>query len=137
MSRTYISAPLRQSIENRANGRCEYCLINQDDTLIPHQPDHIIAEQHGGQTTTDNLALACIDCNRYKGPNIASIDPVSNELTPLFNPRLEVWQAHFALDGAAIRPLTAIGRITVNVLRLNERKRVQIRQALFEDGRYP
>jgi len=51
--------------------------------LLPHQPDHIIARQHGGQTTADNLAFACIHCNRHKGPNIASIDPIYGDLKKL------------------------------------------------------
>jgi 5-methylcytosine-specific restriction endonuclease McrA len=69
MSRAYISSELRQFVSERANLKCEYCLISQQETFIPHQPDHIIAEQHGGQTNGDNLALACVDCNRFKGPN--------------------------------------------------------------------
>jgi 5-methylcytosine-specific restriction endonuclease McrA len=41
---------------------------------VAHHIDHIIAEQHGGATIADNLALACLHCHRPKGPNIASID---------------------------------------------------------------
>jgi len=36
-----------------------------------HQIDHIIADQHKGATTLDNLALACLPCNNHKGPNIS------------------------------------------------------------------
>lgn len=79
MSRSYIPAPIRRSVIDRAAGRCEYCLVHDEDVLLPHEPDHIIAEQHGGKTELDNLALACIHCNRRKGPNIASTDPTSFE----------------------------------------------------------
>ncbi len=137
MSHTRIPAALRQLVAERANGRCEYCLVRDEDVLLPHQPDHIIAEQHGGKTEAENLALACVHCNRYKGPNIASIDPVSGQLTPLFNPRTHVWSEHFALNGAYIQPRTPIGRVTVQVLKLNDPKRVQIREALIEADRYP
>ncbi len=130
MSQTYVPSALRQLITERANGRCEYCKIDQDDVLITHQPDHIIAEQHGGGTEESNIALACIDCNRYKGPNIASIDPVSQTLTPLFNPRAQIWSDHFSLDDGYINGLTAIGRVTTKILRLNDYQRVQIRQDL-------
>jgi len=60
MSRTHIPAELRRLVINRANGRCEYCLVPQDAIFAPHQPDHIIAEQHGGETEADNLALSCL-----------------------------------------------------------------------------
>ncbi len=132
MSYTYISVALRQLITERANGRCEYCLIHQDNVLIMHQPDHIIAEQHGGKTEDENMALACIDCNRYKGSNIASIDPVSQTLTPLFNPRRQIWIEHFKLDAGYIHGLTAVGRVTIKILQLNSYQRVQIRQSLHE-----
>ena len=91
MSGSHIPAALRRLVWERANGRCEYCLVHDDDVLLAHQPDHIIAEQHGGPTAAENLALACVHCNRRKGPNIASIDPDSGQLTPLFNPRTQIW----------------------------------------------
>jgi hypothetical protein len=53
----------------------------------PYQIDHIIAKQHGEGDELDNLPFACIHCNRYKGPNIAGIDPETGELTRLFHPR--------------------------------------------------
>jgi 5-methylcytosine-specific restriction endonuclease McrA len=57
MSQTYISAALRRLVIERADGRCEYCLIGQTKKLIPHQVDHIIAEQHGGETTLNLLLV--------------------------------------------------------------------------------
>ncbi len=109
----------------------------QDVVFAPHQPDHIVAEQHGGRTKADNLALACLHCNRHKGPNIASIDPTTKQLTQLFNPRIHAWDEHFVLDGAYIRPLTGVGRVTIQVLALNAPERLGVRQALIEEGRYP
>jgi hypothetical protein len=137
MSYSYIPVELRQLVVERANGKCEYCLIDQHETLIPHQPDHIIAEQHGGETIAENLALACIDCNRAKGPNIASIAAVSRQLTPLYHPRQDNWSDHFTLEGAYIRPLSSVGQVTAALLRFNDRRRVEIRELLLEDGRYP
>ena len=70
MSDTHIPPALRRQVRERAVGRCEYCRVHDSDVLLPHQPDHIIAEQHGGETTAANLALARVHCNRHKGPNI-------------------------------------------------------------------
>ncbi len=137
MSSQRLSAALRQLVRERAADRCEYCLVRDDDVWLPHQPDHIIAEQHGGDTAAENLAFACVHCNRHKGPNIASIDPNSGQLTPLFNPRAQNWAEHFILDGAYILPQTAVGRVTVRLLNLNHPDRVRVRRALIEAGDYP
>ena len=60
MSRTYISIELRRLVAQRANCRCEYCLILASDRLSGCHVDHIISLKHGGETTSKNLAYACI-----------------------------------------------------------------------------
>ena len=85
MSKTYIPVQLRRLVYERANSCCEYCLIPEITSFSSHQIDHIIAEKHGGMTTADNLALSCSLCNKNKGSDIASIDPVTNEIVALFN----------------------------------------------------
>ncbi len=137
MSGTYIPTILRQLVAERAQNRCEYCLVRDDDVFLPHQADHIIPEQHGGATSAENLALACVHCNRHKGPNLASLDPITGQLTPLFNPRLHGWVEHFTVAQAYIQPLTSIGRVTVQLLKLNHPDRIRVRQALAEVGTYP
>jgi hypothetical protein len=87
-------------------------------------------KQHGGGDELDNLALACIHCNRYKGPNIASLDWDTATLTRLFHPRTDHWHTHFAWKGAEIRPLTSIGRVTVRVLVMNDTELVWMRSNL-------
>ena len=67
MSVTYIPVELRRAVILRAEKLCEYCFIHEDDTFFGCQVDHIIAEKHGGETSFDNLALACTNCNRAKG----------------------------------------------------------------------
>ena len=73
----------------------------------------------------------------YRTANIASLDPESSQLTPLFNPRLDNWQTNFSLEGAYIVPLTAIGRATARLLKFNTSQRINTRQALIEIGQYP
>ena len=136
MSVATISATLRRTIADRAHHRCEYCGISDEATLAPHEPDHIIGEQHGGETTLANLAYACFRCNRFKGPNIATRDPQTGRLVPLFNPRTERWRMHFRLDGAEITPLTPVGRGTVSLLRFNDEQRLLLRAELLRQGRY-
>ena len=129
-----VTKDLRQRVAARANHRCEYCQRLQPFALRPHEPDHIRARQHGGQTVFENLAFACFWCNRLKGPNVASFDPLTGQLVLLFNPRTQLWHEHFAWEGAVIQPLTAEARVTVNLLRLNEEDRLAERQPLLEAG---
>ena len=131
-----ITVALRRAVIERAQGCCEYCGMPDTETLLPHEPDHVIATQHGGQTALENLAYACFQCNRFKGPNIASLDPATGVLTPLYNPRTAPWAAHFRLSGALIEPLTIIGHATAFLLRLNDPERVTIRANLLRQGRY-
>jgi len=133
----YISAGLRQRVRRRAKDCCEYCLLAEEDAFFPHEPDHIIAEKHGGATTAENLALACFDCNRFKGSDIASLDPLSGSLVSLFNPRTDGWNDHFRIYRGEIRALTAVGRATERLLKLNLPARVEIRATLARAGRYP
>jgi HNH endonuclease len=96
-----------------------------------------IYEKHGGETTESNLCLSCFECNRHKGSDICSLDPLTGDIAPLFHPRHEQWMDHFTLGGAVIRPLTPQARIAVRLLRLNDDKRIFERNALIDEGRYP
>jgi len=131
-----ISKQLRQFVSERADYICEYCQLPQTVTLHKHEPDHIIPLQHGGETEKNNLALACMRCNRYKGANVASYDPIINKLVPLFNPRTQNWEDHFELKGAIIQSITPEGRVTVKILHLNDEDRVAERLRLIEAGLY-
>lgn len=131
-----VSAKLRLQIQRQAAGRCEYCLIHEDDSYAAHQIDHILVRKHGGATTPSNLAYACTLCNRYKGSDVAALDPDTQEIVPLFHPRRQQWKAHFSLQGAMIVPLSGIGRATVALLRINSTERLLERQELIEAGRY-
>src|SRR4051794_6575325 len=82
-----ISGELRQFVAERAGYHCEYCLLHEDDTYSPHQIDHIIGGKHGGLSTPDNLAFACLRCNAWKGSDIGSFDPETGRLVSIFNPR--------------------------------------------------
>jgi hypothetical protein len=93
-----------------------------------------VAEKHGGQTVEDNLALSCVLCNQHKGSDLASIDPVTGQLTPLFHPRRDRWDDHFRREGARLEPLTPAGRVTVRLLQLNHPHRVEERELLLRLG---
>ena len=126
----------RAWVWRRASGRCEYCHIPQEATpLISFHVEHIVARQHGGSDSADNLALACDRCNAYKGPNLTSIAPDTGAIIPLFNPRQNTWDDHFRFDGGRIVGLTPTGQATVRLLNMNALRRIQLREEwLREEG---
>jgi 5-methylcytosine-specific restriction endonuclease McrA len=120
----------RNRVRARARNRCEYCRLRQDETpLAPLQIEHIIPRKHGGGDDTDNLALACIDCNLAKGSNIAGIDPETKRVTSLFHPRRDRWRDHFGWRRVRVVGKTAIGRTTIEVLRMNSEDQLELRRA--------
>lgn len=124
-------------VRQRARERCEYCLLPSALTIAPFEIDHIISRKHGGLTVEENLALACFYCNRYKGPNIAGIDPHSRVVSRLFDPRRDRWEQHFRWQSTRVEGVTSIGRATIEVLRLNHPEMVLVREALREEGVFP
>ncbi len=135
MSYTWIPAALRRSVVERASECCEYCGIPEKAVFAHHQIDHIISEKHGGATESHNLAFCCLLCNKNKGSDIASIDPRSGEIVPLFNPRNDDWATHFELrsDGRILAK-TGVGRATARLLRFDEPDRITERHLLIEAG---
>jgi hypothetical protein len=125
---------LSQLVWDRASNICEYCLLPQEYSHLAFEVDHIIATCHGGLTRASNLALTCFYCNRYKGPNLAGIDPVSKKLSPLFHPRRHKWKRHFRFNGPILVGLTRIGRATIAVLQINDPAAVALREALIDSG---
>lgn len=124
----------RQFVRRRAEERCEYCRLPQASHEERFSVDHIIATQHRPDDEPDNLAFACLRCNLYKGTNLSGIDPVSNRITHLFNPRQQAWREHFEWAGPVIVGRTPVGRATVALLQMNAPERVQLRQSLIREG---
>ena len=131
-----MNKALDLEIRSRARHRCEYCRIPQTAYRSRFQIDHVIAQQHKGPTTSDNLALCCIRCNLHKGPNIAGVDPATGQITRLFHPRRDDWNAHFEWNGAMLVGKTPEGRATVEVLAINDSTFVALRAELIADGSF-
>jgi HNH endonuclease len=129
-----LDADFIRRVWQRAAERCEYCQLPAAFHSAPFQIDHIIARQHGGEGELENLALACIHCNRFKGPNVAGIDPDSGEIVRLFHPRRDRWAEHFVWDGPELKALTRIGQATILVLLINDPEVVAVRKQLQDEG---
>lgn len=101
--------------------------------------DHIKPEIKGGETVRENLWLACRRCNEFKGSRTQAVDPMTNETVPLFNPRTQSWNVHFAWnqDGIRVIGLTAVGRATVIALHPNNDEIVASRSLWVQAGWHP
>jgi HNH endonuclease len=129
-----LNPELIRRVWQRAKARCEYCQLPARLHPAPFQIDHIIARQHGGPSLDNNLALACIHCNRFKGPNIAGRDSETGDIIRLFNPRTDTWSEHLEWTGPELKGLTQIGRVTVTVLSMNAPEVIALRKALADEG---
>jgi hypothetical protein len=107
------------------------------DPLFTFHVEQVVAKQHRGSDSPNNLALACHPDHLHKGPNRTGIDPKTNRLTRLFNPRRDKWGRHFYWDGALLVGKTPIGRATVVVLGMNLAHRVMLREKPTATGRFP
>lgn len=127
-----MDAQTRAAVRERAAERCEYCQRRQiDSPLVPLQIEHIIPRKHGGSDDLDNLGLACAECNLHKSSNLTGIDPDNGQITPLFDPRRQIWAEHFSWNGLRVVGRTATGRTTARVLELNSPERLRVRMATW------
>ena len=139
MSRAYIPKKLRTRVTERARGRCEYCLTQEEVIGADMDVDHVIPEALQGPTEAANLCLACSRCNEYKGNRVAGSDPTTGEAVALFHPRKQRWNEHFAWEeqGTVIAGLTPTGRATIRGLHLNRQSLVRARARWVEAGWHP
>lgn len=136
---TYLSETVRLRVRQRAGNRCEYCLSHQHYVLGRLQIDHVKPIARGGSDAAENLCLACELCNQYKWTKVDGVDPDTQSIVPLFNPRTQQWPEHFAWseDGSEIKGLTACGRTTVQALELNNVLAVTVRRNWIRAGWHP
>ncbi len=130
-----MDVALRRLVVERAGQRCEYCLLHCDhQSSVAFHVEHIIARQHGGDDSANNLALACHRCNLRKGPNLTGLDPETGALTRLFHPRQDRWNKHFEFQRGSVMGLTAVGRTTAALLQMNTPDRIELRSQLVAAG---
>ena len=131
-----MDAATRTRVRRRAKNRCEYCHLPQSHAPFPvFHIEHIRPKKHRGSDSENNLCLACNFCNLHKSSNLSGIDLETGSLTPLFDPRTQRWNEHFIFAGATVVGLTPIGRVTVQVLNMNDEERQELRAELISSGR--
>jgi hypothetical protein len=130
-----MKAFTRALVRSRAQQRCEYCRLHEDDLpLFPFHIEHIIARKHGGSDAPDNLAWSCHHCNLAKSSNLSGRDPRTGRIVTLFNPCRQQWKRHFTWDGPRLVGRTVCGRATIATLNINAVQRIALRELLILGG---
>jgi HNH endonuclease len=139
MGSSYIAVELRSQVRENDQDRCCYCITTEANSGIRMTFDHIFPRAKGGETTFDNLCLACRSCNEFKSNTTEAIDNLTKETVELFNPRRHDWQSHFewSADGTEILGKTAIGRVTATILQMNNLVIIAARRRWVSVGWHP
>jgi HNH endonuclease len=127
------------SVAARAEHRCEYCRAPEVLFNFRFEVEHIVPKSKRGSDEDFNLALSCHGCNLFKSDAETGIDPNSNEIVVLFNPRRDQWDNHFEFDSESsmINGRTPIGRVTVLKLRINSELQLASRRWWIVLGLFP
>jgi hypothetical protein len=136
---SYLPVDLYNRLLEADNRHCAYCQTTEANTGQPMTVDHILPQAQGGETNFENLCFACRRCNEFKGSTTAAQDPLSDEVVPLFSPRQQNWDDHFqwSESGAIIVGLSAVGRVTVIALNMNNPVIVDARRRWVSVGWHP
>lgn len=139
MARRYVTSEERQVVANRAQNCCEYCKSQVQYSTASFVIEHVIPVSKGGKTDLENLAFACSGCNAHKYNKTEATDPTDGKSVPLFHPRQDRWNEHFAWsrDYTKIIGITPKGRATIKALFLNRAGLVNIRGVLCLSGKHP
>jgi hypothetical protein len=134
MSR-YIPDVLREQVAQRAGFCCEYCRLPADRSFFAFHIDHVVSLKHGGQTTADNLAFACLICNLNKGSDVATFLDDIDQSVRFYNPRRDQWHEHFGAEQTGLLiGKTDIGRATIKIVNLNHPDSIIERRELIRLG---
>jgi len=134
-----VSPAKRKIVSERAQFLCEYCFSPRKYSPQSFSVEHILPTSKKGSDDLDNLALACQGCNSFKSDKTEANDDLSGRKVMLYNPRQDVWSRHFAWskDFLKIIGLTAKGRATIKLLKLNREEVLNLRKLLYLFGEHP
>lgn len=82
----------KKNVFRRDNHTCQYCGRNEVELTI----DHVIPKSRGGNTSWENVVVACLECNLKKGnrtPREVGIRLLKRPYTPHFLIHNSVYQS--------------------------------------------
>lgn len=128
-----------QFVAARAGHRCEYCHAPEAIFNFPFEVEHIVPSMRRGTGEEGNLALACRACNLFKSNLVEAVDRETRVIVRLFDPRRDSWGDHFRANAelGSISGITAVGRVTVEKLRMNSPTQRAARLQWIRLGLFP
>lgn len=134
-----ISDALYKTVATDAREECGYCRAPQPALPYRLEIEHLVPSSRGGGEERTNLWLSCHKCNKLRSNRVTGIDPLTQQEVALFNPRLQSWNEHFSWQGGGLYIVgrSAIGRATVETLRLNDAYHQSARSVWLLAGIYP
>ncbi len=126
----------KQLVYQRANVCCEYCQTCEYNTGQPMHVEHIIPN---AGDELENLCLSCSSCNLSKATFTTGVDADTGVEAALFNPRIQTWSEHFEWidSGLRLRGKTAVGRVTITRLKMNQQRLIRARRNWIIAGNHP
>jgi hypothetical protein len=131
--------PHHARVARRAGYHCEYCRAPEIAFNFAFEVEHITPQVHHGLSVDENLALACQSCNLHKAAHVSAVDPETQAVVPLYDPRRQNWTEHFrgTNEDAKIIGLIAIGRATIARLKMNSEAQMAARRQWKKLGLFP
>jgi 5-methylcytosine-specific restriction endonuclease McrA len=81
----YIPVDVQRRVRDQFGNCCGYCRTAEELTATTFEFDHISSRSAGGETSFENLSLACPMCNRFKSDHASAKDPENGLDVPLFH----------------------------------------------------
>lgn len=134
---SHIPVFLKKLVTRRAGNRCECCQLSQKGQEATFHVDHIVLLAAGGETSAENLALACVSCSLRKGAKEFVFDELTGREIRIFNPRKDSWEGHFEWNGTILKGKTEKGEATIKLLNLNRKLILAIREEEILLKRHP
>jgi hypothetical protein len=134
-----LSAELDRQVRKASKHRCCYCLTPQSLVSYKLEIEHILPLSKGGKSVSENLCLACRQCNLHKSAKVFGFDVILGKRVRLFYPNRQKWQYHFAWeeDQKSIVGKTPCGRATVYALKMNDEWQTTAREIWKLTGQFP
>lgn len=108
---------------------CAYCTLTEYEAqTIRFTIDHYVPQEKAPNLVNDysNLLWSCDPCNSRKKDRYPT-DAVQAQGYRLFRPDLDIRAEHFGITGIRLEPRTKIGSYTVDLLALNRKTLLTVR----------
>jgi hypothetical protein len=85
------------------------------------------------------MFYVCLLCNSHKGIHQQAVDPLTNQIVPLFHPVKQTWDDHFSWseNKTNIIGQTPTGRATIDLLKMNRPQLVFLREIWQSVDQFP